>query len=358
MQKKKRIDSLQILRAVGFLEIFLGHAGVSFFTGAFGVSMFVVLSGFCLTINYLPKIDQQNVSVIGNLKFAVSRIKKLYLLHLIMLLIKYVLSNMPTSSLAIRRILLNVFLVQSWSPYAEDYFSYNGVAWYLSTYLFICFFAPWLIKGLSGIKKKETIAATGIFVYFAMILIGVLAFKRPLNFGDSFPYWLTYIFPFYRLLDFSLGALLGWLYLNTSHKERWNFGISTILEIFTIILFIAVVKIFHRIEGVYDGLCYTALFAPVSLWLVIMFLKSKGAVMKLLSNPLFTWIGNLSSYTFLIHQIVIYQMMKILSEDFSGTPYRILVILTSFLISMTSAQLIVFVNRIFEKRKLKESKGE
>lgn len=80
--------------------------------------------------------------------------------------------------------------------------------------------------------------------------------------------------------------------------------------------------------------------------------------MKLLSNPLFTWIGNLSSYTFLIHQIVIYQMMKILSEDFSGTPYRILVILTSFLISMTSAQLIVFVNRIFEKRKGKEYKGE
>lgn len=349
---KKRIDSLQILRAIGFLEIFLGHAGVSFFTGAFGVSMFVVLSGFCVAINYLPKIDQQDVSVIGNIKFAFSKIKKLYLLHLIMLFLKFIFSNMPTSEMAIKRMVMDIFLVQCWSPYIEDFFSYNGVAWYLSTYLFICFFTPWLIKLLSKIKKKEAAVVAGIGIYFVMSVIGILATKRPLNYGDCFPYWLTYIFPFYRLLDFALGALLGWLYLHVSKEEHWNFKLSTILELITIAAFIVVVKVFHRIEGVYDGICYNALFAPVSVWLVIIFVRSKGAVMKLLDNPLFAWIGNLSSYTFLIHQVVIHQMMGVLSRHFSGNLFLVLVVITSFFVSMGAAQLIILLNRVLGKNRI------
>lgn len=353
MQKKNRIDSLQILRAIGFLEIFLGHAGVSFFTGAFGVSMFIVLSGFCVAINYLPRIDQQDVSVVGNIKFAVSKIKKLYVLHLIMLLLKFIFSNMPTSSKAIRRMVMDILLAQCWSPYIEDFFSYNGVAWYLSTYLFICFFAPWLIKLLSKIKKKETAVTTGILVYFIMTFIGILATKRPLSFGDSFPYWLTYILPFYRLLDFALGALLGWLYLDSSKEEKWNPKLSTIMELCTVAAFIVVVKIFHRIEGVYDGICYNALFAPVSLWLVIIFVRSRGALMKLLDNRFFHWIGNLSSYTFLIHQIVIHRMMGIWKNHFSGNVCLLLIVISSFLISMAAAQLVVLVNqKLLKKNKI------
>lgn len=34
---KKQIESLQVLRAIAFPEIFLGHCGITFFTGAFGV---------------------------------------------------------------------------------------------------------------------------------------------------------------------------------------------------------------------------------------------------------------------------------------------------------------------------------
>lgn len=339
LQKKNRIDSLQTLRAVGFLEIFLGHCGVSFFTGAFGVSMFVVLSGFCVAINYLPKIQEQDVSILGNAKFAISKIKKLYLLHLIMLAFKYVFSNMPTSGNAFRRLFMDIFLVQCWSPYIEDFFSYNGVAWYLSTYLFICFFAPWLIKMLAGVKKKETAAALAAVTFGIMLIVGVLATKRPLAIGDSFPYWLTYIFPFYRLMDFFLGAVLGWFYLNVTKGMEWKHWKATILEILTVAAFIVVVKIFHRIEGVYDGICYNVLFVPVSMWLVIIFVHSKGMLMKLIDNRFFRWIGNLSSYTFLIHQVVQHRIMRELNGHFEGTTYLIILLVSCFIISMAGAQL-------------------
>ena len=59
---RKQIESLQILRAIAFLEIFLGHCGITFFTGAFGVSIFIVLSGFCMALNYLPKADKISLS--------------------------------------------------------------------------------------------------------------------------------------------------------------------------------------------------------------------------------------------------------------------------------------------------------
>lgn len=339
LQKKSRIDSLQTLRAVGFLEIFLGHCGVTFFTGAFGVSIFVVLSGFCVAINYLPKIGEQDVSVKGNIKFAFSKIKKLYLLHLIMLALKYVFSNMPTSRNAFRRLFMDIFLVQCWSPYIEDFFSYNGVAWYLSTYLFICFLAPWLIKMLSKIKRKETAAAVAAGTFALMLVIGIFAMKRPLAIGDSFPYWLTYIFPLYRLLDFFIGAVFGWFYLNVTKGMEWKDWKATLLEILTVAAFIIVVKIFHRIEGVYDGICYNVLFVPVSLWLVIIFTHSRGWLMKLIDNRFFRWIGDLSSYTFLIHQVVQHRIMRALNGHFEGNTYLIILLITCFTISMAAAQL-------------------
>ncbi len=82
---KKQIESLQILRAIAFLEIFLGHCGITFFTGAFGVSIFIVLSGFCMALNYLPKADKISLSPVSNIKYALLKIKKLYGLHLVML---------------------------------------------------------------------------------------------------------------------------------------------------------------------------------------------------------------------------------------------------------------------------------
>lgn len=352
LQEKKRIDSLQTLRAVGFLEIFLGHSGVSFFTGAFGVSMFVVLSGFCVAINYLPKIEKQDVSVLGNAKFAVSKIKKLYALHLLMLFLKFLFSNMPHSRNAIKRLLMNVFLVQCWSPYIESFFSYNGVAWYLSTYLFLCFMAPWMIRAISKIKKKKCAAILAFSIYAVMNLIGIWVSKRPLAFGDSFAYWATYILPFYRMLDFTLGALLGWFYLNGSRQKEWKKSAATILELLTIVAFIVVVKIFHRIEGVYNGICYNVLFVPVSLWLVVIFVKSKGLLMKVLDRPLFRWIGNLSSYTFLIHQVVIHRMMAVLNGRFEGKLYRLLLVVSSFVISMAAAQLAAMIVSFKKQRKI------
>lgn len=350
LTNKGKIEGLQILRAIAFLEIFLGHCGVRFFTGAFGVSIFMVLSGFCMAINYLPKIETMKVTLTGNIKFALSKVKKLYGLHLIMLAVAWWFAKMPTSAQAWKKMILDVFLLQSFSPHSETYFSFNGVAWYLSVYLFVCLFALWIIKGFSKCKSKYTVLGICAVIYGLMAVLGYAVTKKQINIGDNFAYWFTYVFPGYRLLDFTLGAAFGWLYL---HREEFKVSrwMMTLLEAAGVAAFVLVILIFHKIENIYPGLCYTVLFTPVSLLLVMIFAGSNGWIMRILNNPLFRWIGNISSYTFLIHQMPIRYMGIYCFISMTESARVICIILISFAISAVGAELFKLVqNRKWMKR--------
>ena len=344
LQKEKKIESLQILRAVAFLEIFLGHCGIKFFTGAFGVSIFIVLSGFCMGLNYLPKVEMIPLSPIYHVKSAVGKMKKLYGLHLVMLAAAYLLAKMPTSADALKRLVLDALLLQSLSPYSADFFSYNGVAWYLSTYLFICIFSLYVIKLISRCKSRKCVITAATIVYVVMAVIGFVLTKKSVPIGDGFAFWFTYIFPGYRILEFALGVLLGWLYLNTEKKECSKVVFSTALECVAVIAFIVVIKVFHKMEGIYDGICYTALFTPVSLFLVAVFAMSRGWIMKLFNNPIVLWQGNLSTYTFLIHQVMIRWLKQILNIYYSGEYFVLILTILSFVTTGVAAMLVQYLS--------------
>lgn len=340
LKNNGRIETLQILRAIAFLEIFLGHCGITFFTGAFGVSIFIVLSGFCMGLNYLPKADKLRLSPVFNVKNALGKVKKLYGLHLIMLAAAYLLAKMPTSAEAMKRLVMDVLLLQSLSPYSADFFSYNGVAWYLSTYLFLCVFSLYVIKLISRCKSRKSVITVATVVYVVMAVVGFALTKKTVPIGDGFAFWFTYIFPGYRILEFALGVLLGWLYLNAEKKECSKVVFSTALECAAVIVFIVVIRVFHKMEGVYDGICYTALFTPVSLFLVAVFVMSRGWLMKLFNNPVFLWLGDLSTYTFLIHQVVIRWLKQILNIYYSGEHYVLVLTILSFAISSIAAMFV------------------
>lgn len=339
LEKKQKIESIQILRALAFFEIFLGHCGIGIFTGSFGVSVFVILSGFCMALDYVPKAEKLSLSLISNVKFALSKIKKMYWVHIVMLAAIYVIVKMPTSENAIRRIWINVFLVQGFTPHSEDYFSYNGVAWYLSTYLFICIFAPYIIKLISKCKNKKLMLIFAFIIYVVMIAVGYYLDKNPIAIGDDFARWFTYIFPGYRLLDFTMGAMLGWHYLNSEHKQNAGIAVGTMLECITAAVCAATVVIFHKMDGVWNGLCHTALFVPASLLSTFVFSECRGFITKLLNHPFFLWVGNLSAYTFLIHQVVIRWLRFEIKDCFGKVRYRIILTILSFVITMFLAQL-------------------
>lgn len=86
----KRIDTLQVVRGLAFVGVFLVHVGYKCLSrmglGRFGVSLFFVLSGFTMVYSYYGKNRITSVSLKDNLRFAAGKIRSLYPLHALMTL--------------------------------------------------------------------------------------------------------------------------------------------------------------------------------------------------------------------------------------------------------------------------------
>lgn len=149
----QKLNSLQGLRFLGFLLIFLTHAGWLLWSnnyfefGARGVEIFFVLSGYLVAYNY------RNAEFAYDLKssflYMLSKAKKFYFLQLLTFLI--VLFHMERhrfkypSGLSgfIRDVFLNITLLKS--GYDPAKFTFNGVTWFLSCILFIYLCVPFVI---------------------------------------------------------------------------------------------------------------------------------------------------------------------------------------------------------------------
>ena len=77
---KGRLESLQAVRALAYMGILTFHCGLSLL-GAWGVSVFFILSGFVLTYSYYDKPLKADVK--SSVSFALRKIGKLYPLHIV-----------------------------------------------------------------------------------------------------------------------------------------------------------------------------------------------------------------------------------------------------------------------------------
>ena len=296
----KRIAALQSLRALAFLEIFLAHCGVSPYMGALGVSIFIVLSGFCMAINYIPRIDIMPETLRGSVRFAVSKVKKLYLLHMIMTLCAVALRGMPQSVPDVLRLVINILLLQSLFPSSSVYFAYNGIAWYLSTYMFICLAAPFILRRISAASGKRLAIYASVSACAMLIPAALLSALR-VPVGDDFAKWFTYICPAYRLLDFTLGAILGQVYLTRGAAE----GARPRLLMHAVIAAGLLAAWLLIPAAGFDGYRYTLAFLLAAMLLVFIFARGGDSLPGFLAGGLLITLGDLSSSAFLIHQVVI-----------------------------------------------------
>lgn len=309
--KKEKLTSLQPLRFFAFLGIFLLHVGAPVDWGTLGVSTFFVLSGFLMMYSYCDK--ELPLMPHRALGFSIGKIRKLYVLHIITMLcacvrpIVFMMQNpgyKPTA--LILKVIYNVFLVQTWIPIVDVNVSLNGVAWYLSVCLFLYFMFPyvkWIIKKLD---KRAVLIAVAIVVYILMYAGAVLTLDKIGLDGQLFT-WATYCFPVYRLGDFFIGAVAGYIYLNSPRHEL-NAIAATGIEAMSIVLCIAYyvwVKSGHNnfyVRAISEN--YTLGYIIFAVILVVVFARGQGYITRGLNNKLFVFLGDLSAYTFLIHYVV------------------------------------------------------
>lgn len=342
MARSIRIESIQILRAIAFIAIFISHAELVS-SGMFGVSVFLILSGFCMVYAYFETDRYKDTGFIENSKFAVGRVKKLYPLHLLTMLavaaiiglglFKNGFSLNNTLEFAFY-LVMNAMLLQTLIPWRDGYFSFNAVSWYLSVSFVCYFFFPWILNRLRKSDKKTAINFAFIVLFFQIIVSIILHIAQYLlGISRDVIKWITYICPFYRLGDVVIGAFLGYLFVVTGRKERSK-KFSYIYTIFVFVLLVLQLWAYEK-TPIPRAMVFDMYWLPISMAFVWIFAKWGEVSKNILSQVLF-YIGNVSGYAFLIHQIIIKGVGAFVSN-------KILLVIVAFLLTVICTEIYIWM---------------
>lgn len=350
IDKKPYFSALQSLRFFFIFLIFLTHlsfiSGTKYETkwgpcvaggGPGGVSFFIVLSGFLLTVKYY---DVENIVTIKeNLRFMIGKVKYLFPLHLItgILCVPFILkdngliwgegvNNLDVVIKVGVILLCNIFLIQSYIPITVVYFSLNAVSWYLSDCTFFWFIFRYVIKVIKYFKNKIFYIIIPICLFQIMMC---LLLKSPL-----LVHAVLYINPIYRSLDFVIGCIAGYFYLTSLGRllsERSK-AIFTVLELAGIVAYFIVHINYLNIR---ESFAYGLVYLPISTYNILIFSYERGLISKLLLVKQWVWLGNISFEFYLIHKPII-KYLYVLSHRIILNPfiYSCIALLLSLLCSI------------------------
>jgi peptidoglycan/LPS O-acetylase OafA/YrhL len=129
------LPALTGIRFYAALAVFLSHVSLIpnmehlsdgrkiFNLGVVGVSLFFVLSGFILTVNY-SDLFQHEVSVRNYMQFIWGRLSKIYPVHFLTMLMAIPIQIFsPNKPLDWRAVPIHTFLLQCWLPFTKTIFT-------------------------------------------------------------------------------------------------------------------------------------------------------------------------------------------------------------------------------------------
>lgn len=335
-----RISSLEGVRTIAFFTILLSHTS-KIIPGRWGVSVFFILSGFVLFIAY----DKRDVStnVIEALTFALNKMKKLYPLHIIMLVVGLIWSLVffdPQIKELIWKIPICTFLLQSWTPHT--YHALNSVAWYLSTTLFLYFLFPFIRCIIKRIEK-------GAFRIFMIILLSA-AVMATIMYVSTYikeldSRWFLYCFPPLRILDLIVGCCMGGIFLKIKDVHTLRTTTATALEVLIAIISIISIIVFMKLPQDIQTAWYswTLMFIPVNACLIFIFSFNRGYLSKLFSHRILLFLARITPFAFLIHIHVMHFAQQALSNIADKKTMYIIIL------SIITAVVSVLLSLLYEK---------
>lgn len=183
---RKKIDSLQALRALACLCVFLNHCQFPH-VALWSVTVFLMLSGYVLTLSSLSKPAMESPTLKSAFRFSARKIGRLYALHVITLFPYLVLelykmrcglSRTTISGLG-KSLIVYLTLTNSWIPDANKFFPFNGVTWYLSTISFSYFIFPFVFRRIK--VKPNGRKAVMWLVILVFLEFAVASFHKPIG---------------------------------------------------------------------------------------------------------------------------------------------------------------------------------
>ena len=315
----ERIESIQGLRALGILLIFYSHlpifgwGGTSVSgLGSVGVSLFIKISGFMIAYNSVCSNNKLQKTHLfrESILYCKKQIKKFYLLHIVTFLFALILDiysfsltgwNMRALTKECIRAVLNIFLLQSYIPSVSPiyYFSFNMVSWYLSMSLLFYLTVPVLKYCIQKIEKNSLLLKSVIFSIFVLqCLVSYCVI------GNPYEKWIIYINPFFRLLEFMLAFIIGWICKNSN---KYKFAYKNYIYIVEIVVILSFVYMSMLYEKIPPSFARGVFYEPITLMMVYCTIcdNHAGIFSILFSNKVMVLIGNISFEIMMFHQIII-----------------------------------------------------
>ena len=347
----KKNTSYEAFRFLFFLFVFLYHCKsvfedsklLRFFShsGLLAVSSFFILSGFVTGLSCKKEVQLKNFS-----KLFLRRIMNFYPVHVLFMIFGFFLdlhNILSNKSLLFIEILSNIFLIQSWFPSVTIRYSLNGVAWYLSTYVFLSFISFFVIKLDINIKKNKT------KIYcFVILLLFVLSFILSSIIQSNERFWL-YAFPPIRLIDYLCGFFLARICLE---KKNVNYTFQnkvkfSFFEILSIILYLCCLGV-HKLFPV--NYSWQTIYLLPSLLLFYSFFEERGVISCFISRyeNVFLYLGGTCFYYYISHQIII-RFVYLINDTFKLPGYSC--ILISLLLTICVSELLNQIRSFLNKKR-------
>lgn len=232
---KSDLPALTGLRMLAAAAVYLSHipqpaminARVSAFmsAGYNGVTLFFVLSGFVLGLNYFDQLASPSPSGLWN--YAVARVARVYPLYVLVLLFAVLMRS--NAHQAMDGIGLHFAGLQAWSPSLAIAFGFNSPAWSISVELFLYLCFPVIVVVLARVARRPVVIGTLLVLVVAAVFLATAWFVStgradlPSTDGASAHRWL-YRTPATRLGDFVAGILLSRVYLMLNKRGSERLG--------------------------------------------------------------------------------------------------------------------------------------
>lgn len=311
-----KLPALTGLRILAAFAVYFAHIGpprgapapvaTLMETGYVGVTVFFVLSGFVLAINYFDAMGRLDAATTW--RYAVARLARIYPLYLVVLFL--VLVDWSSHGRTIGAWWEHVLMVQAWDPDQSRALAYNGVAWSVSVEALLYASLPLLVPVLARLQRARSLLITGLAV---IVVLAALAAWFTATGRASLPWanpssafrWL-YRTPLTRLGDFMLGIIAARLWvLWRAHPRAGRVGGALAL----------VGGAGIGAQMMWPGELYTAwswdlaYAVPTAALLLGLALAPAGMLARGLSTRVMVLLGESSYAFYLIHRQVIYHTL-------------------------------------------------
>lgn len=321
------ITNLDTLRLFAMILVFATHCyfiednpltrqvyNTYFQFSGIGVEFFIILSGFFAAYTYKP----QSIKV-----FMEKKIKRIMPTHWFCLIVSMYLIGLQKNATVGLFTPLSFFCVNTLIPKGS---CANPASWTISTLMVLYLLTPIIIGKLTKVSKN-LILPIALIVSTISTIINIFLY----NPNNTITFWFVYASPYFRVITYSIGILLG-LYVK-SHRITTSSGISIRMSVLEL-AFYTIIGIFIYTFNKGAGFWYTI---PIVI-LILLSVNGTGIISYLLKNKYLVQISKYSFSFYLIHFPIVMSFKYLISKFGISSPgYLYVILIVSFLLSFGAA---------------------